>query len=121
MPVFGQGTSGSDIAASQSEYFNSAMLNLSDRQVEFPELYYLIQWFTQAKYNDNGTWKYAAQKAWQRGVSMAAPVADLGIGLTHNNSFFDFWFELEAHKPCQLLTDEDGLILTDENGNFLID
>ena len=121
MPVLGQGTSGADIAASQKEYFNTVLLNLADRQVEYPELYYLIQWFTQAKYNDNGTWKYAAQKAWQRGVSMAAPVADLGIGLTHNNSFFDFWFELEAHKPCQLLTDEDGLILTDENGNFLID
>ena len=121
MPVFGQGTSGSDIAASQSEYFNSAILNLADRQVEYPELYYLIQWFTQAKYNDNGTWKYAAQKTWQRGVNMAAPVADIGIGLTQNNSFFDFWFELEANKPCQPMTDENGLILTDENGNFLID
>ena len=121
MPVFGQGTSGADIASSQKEYFNSAMLNLADRQVDYPELYYLIQWFTQAKYNDNGTWKYAAQKAWQRGVNLEAAVADLGIGLTQNNSFFDFWFELEAHKPCQLLTDEDGLILTDENGNFLID
>ena len=121
MPVLGQGTSGADIAASQIEYFNSAMLNLADRQVDYPELYYLIQWFTQAKYNDNGTWKYAAQKTWQRGVNMEAAVADLGIGLTQNNSFFDFWFELEAHNPCKLLTDENGLILTDENGNFLID
>ena len=121
MPVFGQGISGSDIAVSQKEYYNSVLLNLADRQVEYPELYYLIQWFTQAKYNDNGTWKYAAQKAWQRGVNMAAPVADLGIGLTQNDSFFDFWFELEAHKPCQLMTDENGLILADEDGNFLID
>lgn len=121
MPVLGQGAIGSDIAASQKEYFNSVLLNLADRQVEYPELYYLIQWFTQAKYNDNGTWKYAAQKMWQRGVNMEAAVADLGIGLTQNNSFFDFWFELEAHKPCHLLTDENGLILTDEDGNFLID
>ena len=121
MPVLGHGTSGADIAASQKEYFNSVLLNLADRQVEYPELYYLIQWFTQAKYNDNGIWKYAAQKMWQRGVNMEAAVADLGIGLTQNNSFFDFWFELEAHKPCQLLTDENGLILTDEDGNFLID
>ena len=121
MPVFGQGTSGADIAASQKEYFNSAMLNLADRQVEYPELYYLIQWFTQAKYNDNGTWKYATQKAWQRGVNMAAPVADLGIGLTQNDSFFDFWFDVNAHKSCQPQTDENGLILADEDGNFLID
>ena len=121
MPVFGQGTSGADIAASQKEYFNSAMLNLADRQVEYPELYYLIQWFTQAKYNDNGTWKYAAQKAWQRGENMAAPVADIGIGLTQNDSFFDFWFDVNAHKSCQPQTDENGLILADEDGNFLID
>ena len=121
MPVFGQGTSGADIAVSQKEYYNSVLLNLADRQVEYPELYYLIQWFTQAKYNDNGTWKYATQKTWQRGVNLEADVSDLGIGLTNNNSFFDFWFELEAHKPCQLLTDENGLILTDEDGNFLID
>lgn len=121
MPVLGQGISGADIAVSQKEYSNSVLLNLADRQVEYPELYYMIQWFTQAKYNDNGTWKYAAQKTWQRGVNLEAAVADLGIGLTQNNSFFDFWFELEAHKPCQLLTDENGLILTDEDGNFLID
>ena len=121
MPVFGQGISGSDIAASQKEYYNSVLLNLADRQVEYPELYYLIQWFTQAKYNDNGTWKYATQKAWQRGVNMAAPVADLGIGLTQNDSFFDFWFDVNAHKSCQPQTDENGLILADEDGNFLID
>ncbi len=121
MPVFGQGTSGSDIAVSQKEYSNSVLLNLADRQVEYPELYYMIQWFTQAKYNDNGTWKYAAQKAWQRGVNMAAPVADLGIGLTQNDSFFDFWFEVNAHKSCQPQTDENGDVLTDENGNILID
>ena len=121
MPVSGQGISGADISASQSEYFNSAMLNLSDRQVEYPELYYLIQWFTQAKYNDNGTWKYAAQKAWQRGVSMYAPVEELGIGLTQNNSFFDYWFEVNAHKSCHPQTDENGDVLTDENGNILID
>lgn len=121
MPVSGQGVSGADIAASQSEYFNFAMLNLADRQVEYPELYYMIQWFTQAKYNDNGTWKYATQKAWQRGVSMAAPVADLGIGLTQNDSFFDYWFEVNAHKSCQPQTDENGDVLTDENGNILID
>ena len=121
MPVSGQGISGADISASQEEYFNSVLLNLADRQVDYPELYYLIQWFTQAKYNDNGTWKYAAQKAWQRGVSMSAPVEELGIGLTQNNSFFDYWFEVNAHKSCQPQTDEDGVILTDENGNILID
>lgn len=121
MPTFGQGLIGSDIAASQKIYYNSVLLNLADRHVEYPELYYLIQWYTQAKYNDGGTWKYASQKAWQRGTNMSAPISALGIGLTQNSSFFDYWFEVIAHKPCQLLTDKDGSKLTDEVGNLLID
>lgn len=121
MPTFGKPAYGSDIAASQTEYFNSVMLNLSDRMVEYPELYYLIEWFTQAKYNDNGTWKYAAEKTWQRGVNMEAAVADLGIGITHNDSYFDIWFDVNPHHACELVADEDNAVLTDEEGVMLID
>lgn len=121
MPTFGKPAYSADIAASQTEYFNSVMLNLSDRMVEYPELYYLIEWFTQAKYNDNGTWKYAAEKTWQRGVNMEAAVADLGIGITHNDSYFDIWFDVNPHAACELVADEDNAVLTDEEGVMLID
>lgn len=121
MPTFGKPAYSADIAASQAEYFNSVMLNLSDRMVEYPELYYLIEWFTQAKYNDNGTWKYAAEKTWQRGVNMEAAVADLGIGITHNDSYFDIWFDVNPHHACELVADEDNAVLTDEEGVMLID
>lgn len=121
MPTFGKPAYGSDIAASQTEYFNSVLLNLLDRIVEYPELYYLIEWFTQAKYNDNGTWKYAAEKTWQRGVNMEATVADLGIGITHNDSYFDIWFDVNPHAACELVADEDNAVLTDEEGVMLID
>lgn len=121
MPTFGKPSYGSDIAASQTEYFNSVMLNLSDRMVEYPELYYLIEWFTQAKCNDNGTWKYAAEKTWQRGINMEAAVADLGIGITHNDSYFDIWFDVNPHHACELVADEDNAVLTDEEGVMLID
>ena len=121
MPTFGKPAYGADIAASQSEYFNTVLLNLSDRMVEYPELYYLIEWFTQAKYNDNGTWKYAAEKTWQRGINMEAAVANLGIGVTQNDSFFDIWFDVNPHAVCELLADEDNIVLTDEDGVMLID
>ena len=121
MPTFGKPAYSADIAASQTEYFNSVLLNLSDRMVEYPELYYLIEWFTQAKYNDNGTWKYAAEKTWQRGVNMEAAVADLGIGITHNDSYFDIWFDVNPHHACELVADEDNTVLTDEEGVMLID
>lgn len=121
MPTFGKPAYSADIAASQTEYFNSVLLNLSDRIVEYPELYYIIEWFTQAKYNDNGTWKYAAEKTWQRGVNMEAAVADLGIGITHNDSYFDIWFDVNPHSACELVADEDNAVLTDEKGVMLID
>lgn len=121
MPTFGKPAYSADIAASQNEYFNAVILNLSDRMVEYPELYYLIEWFTQAKYNDNGTWKYAAEKTWQRGVNMEAAVADLGIGITHNDSYFDIWFDVNPHAVCELVADEDNAVLTDEEGVMLID
>lgn len=121
MPTFGKPAYSADIAASQTEYFNSVLLNLSDRIVEYPELYYLIEWFTQAKYNDNGTWKYAAENTWQRGVNMEASVADLGIGITHNDSYFDIWFDVNPHHACELVADEDNSVLTDEEGVMLID
>ena len=121
MPVSGQGLRGADIAASQNVYENSALVNLEDRMVEYPELYYLLKWFTQAQYNDNGVWKYAAEKEWQRGENMIAEVKDLGIGLTRNDSFFDYWFLADAHPARELCLDESNVVLTDENGEFLID
>ena len=120
MPTDGQGLRGADIAASQKTYANTAIINVRDRLVEYPELYYLIRWFTQAQYNDNGVWKYAAEKEWQHGTDMLVEVADLGIGVTKNDSFFDYWFTVDAHPTATLCTDENGSVLTDESGAFLI-
>ena len=120
MPSDGQGLRGADIAASQHTYANTAIINVRDRLVEYPELYYLIRWFTQAQYNDNGVWKYAKEKEWQHGTDMLVEVADLGIGTTKNDSFFDYWFTVDAHPTATLCTDEAGNVLTDEEGNFLI-
>lgn len=120
MPTDGQGLRGADIAASQKTYANTAIINVRDRLVEYPELYYLIRWFTQAQYNDNGVWKYAAEKEWQHGTDMLVEVADLGIGKTKNDSFFDYWFTVDAHPTATLCTDEAGNVLTDEAGSFLI-
>lgn len=121
MPTTGKGLRAADINPAQKVYQNSALLNLGDRLIEHPELYYLLRWFTQAQYNDNGTWKYAAQKEWQHGENMLAPIDGLGIGVTKNDSFFDYWFTADAHAASQLCADETGAVLTDENNKFLID
>lgn len=121
MPVGGQGLRGADISPSEKVYANKALVNLEDRLVEYPELYYLMQWFTQAQYNDNGTWKYAAEKKWQRGDNMIADIADLDIGVTKNDSFFDYWFEADAHEARELCLDENNEVILDEDGEYLID
>lgn len=121
MPTYGQGLRSSDITPSQSVYNNSALLNIENRMIEYPELYYLLRWFTQAQYNDNGTWKYASVKEWQHGENMQVPIEKLGIGVTKNDSFFDYWFEADAHASRELCLDESGKVLVDENNVFLID
>ena len=121
MPMDGKPVAGADIAASQTEYFNQVLVNLADRLVEYPELYYMIKWFTQAKVYKSGAWSYDAEKGWQRGTNMEAPIKDLGIGLTVNDSFFDIWFNIDAHEPCELCLDENSEVLLDEDGVYLID
>lgn len=121
MPSDGKPLFGSDIVPSQSWYENKCLLNLPDRFIEYPELYYFIKWYTQAKYNDNDVWRYATAKQWQFGERLGVDVADLGIGVTYNDSFFDLWFDVDPHAKRELLLDETNDVLLDENNEYLID
>ena len=120
MPSSGKPLRGADLTPSMKVYQNSVLVNLEDNAIDYPELYYLIKWYTQAKYNDNGVWKYAAEKVWQRGVNILAAIADLDIGVTVNDSFFDQWFDCDPHPARQLLTNENGVVLTNAAGEYLI-
>ena len=117
MPTDGKPLFGADIPANRDVYQNELILDIKNA-----ELYYLIQWFTQAQYYDtvNKVWKYGEKKAWQLGEKMMVNIADLGIGVTKNDSYFDVFFEAEPHTPCSVLCDENGNYLSDENGNVLI-
>ena len=121
MPATGKPMFGSDLVPSLDWYKNTILLNLSERFVECPELYYDLLWKTQAKYDNNGTWEYAQEKTWQYGEEIGVAVKDLGIGVTVNDSFFDQWCEVNAHQPRELCLDEDDEVLTDEDGEYLID
>ena len=121
MPTFGTVLRGADISPSQLAYENTVLLNLADRLVEYPELYYMLTWYTQAQVLSGSTYIDGDVKRWQYGERMEADIEDLGIGMTKNDSFFNLWFEAEAHATRELLTDEDGDVLVDENGDFLID
>lgn len=103
---------GADIPVGRKSYSNSALVNLPDKKVTYPDLYYLIQWHTQA---------YGGSiKNWQVGKEMVADTDDIGIINTAERSNFDIWFNLVAHDVNELVTDESDVVLTDENDEFLI-
>jgi hypothetical protein len=105
---------GADIVVGQTEYFNDCTLKLGNRMIDYPELYYVIQWYTQSRTkNSAGNYVWNDAIAWQLGTKMECDVADTGIGTTKNDAYFDIWVEAEEVGAYSLLTDESGNILTD--------
>ena len=124
-PTTADPTGALNISPRQKMYVNSALLNLGKRWIEFPELYYDLAWFTQGRVKKTVkgqvVYELGPVKAWQHGENMAALIAEMELGNTYKDACFDLWFDVEAHPVRSLTTDEAGNVLTDENGNFLID
>lgn len=114
---------GADIVIGQQMYFNDGTVLLNDKAVDYPELYYFIQWYTQAReYNaSNGTYIWREPVKRQIGINMQCEVNSLGIGKTKNDSYFGVFFDVIEDEACQLLADESGTNLCDESGVLLID
>ncbi len=125
MPLNGRPARNADIVPSMTMYVNTPIINLADKAVIYPEIYYLIRWFTQAVVatTSNGvtTYSYGEEKERQLGSLMQVPIKDLGIGYTYNDSFFEQWFDVEAHGASSLITDEEDDVLCDEDDEMLID
>lgn len=124
MPYSGQPCYGTDLPVSLNWYENNLLLNLPDRIVEYPEMYYKILWHTQAqtKVVQNGitSWQYGTTKTWQQGERMGCAVEDLGIGVTYNDCFFDVWADVNPHNVCEECQDDVSGFLYDENNELLI-
>lgn len=113
---------GADLILGQEEYYNDSIVNLNDRTVTYPELYYDIQWYTQARVYDSSSssWKYGSEVMRNSSKKMRCDVNDLGIGRTKNDNYFGIWFDISERDACDLLGDEDDNVLGDENGEILI-
>lgn len=121
MPFNAKPLKETDLVPSMKVYTNSALINLEDRIVEFPEIYYLIRWFTQAQVLDNGTYRYGPVRQWQQGEHMEAAIEELGVGRTYNDSYFDTFMEIDRHATRALVLDDDGTPFSDDDNTFLID
>lgn len=125
MPSSAQPLRQADITPSMDVFQNRCLVNIADTgrngvAAACPELYWSILWLTQAKVYADSAWKYADRKEWQYGERIEAPIADLGIGVTQNDSFFDTFFNIDPHPARQLVTDGTD-VLTDGDGEYLID
>ena len=92
-----------DITPSQDVYFNKAYMSFLDSAVDYPDV-----------------WTYDTAKDWQYGENIRVAIGDIGVGNTSNDSFFDLYFEASPHNVCDLASDENGEVLTDENNEPLI-
>lgn len=117
MPTEGYPAFNADLTTGQKMYNNRVLLTLGDRTIEYPELYYGIQWYTQSRtllgVND--------PIAWQRGEYLYAPIEEIGVGTTVNDAYFEVWFDLTEQSASSIMCDETGEVLLDEDDEILID
>jgi hypothetical protein len=114
---------GSDVSPRQEMYFNSAIVNLRNRYLAYPEIYYKIQWFTQAQIFNSAlnVWNADTERSHNIGRRLEIPLKETGIGFTKNNNYFTVGFDVEPHELPALATDSGGEIFTDEqNKRFII-
>jgi hypothetical protein len=122
-PVFScMPSKGSDVSPRQEMYFNSAIVNLRDRYLAYPEIYYKIQWFTQAQLFDSvlNVWKPEAERKHNLGKRLEISLKDTGIGFTKNNNYFTVGFDVDPQGASSLVTDANGDIFTDDEGKRFI-
>lgn len=112
-----------DIPYGQQRYYNYGIFASGANPIQYPELYYRIMWWTQARVYDaaSNSYKFASKIERQEGKSMECSVESLGIGVEKNLSWFDVGMDIEERDVAKILTTEDAnTVLTDEKGNVLI-
>lgn len=114
---------GNDVVPGQQRYNNHGIFAAGSQLIQYPELYYNIQWWTQARvYNTTSKAYQFADKIYrQTGEKMECSVESLGIGYEKNLSWFDVSMDIEEREPAAILTSESAnIVLTDEKGKVLI-
>ncbi len=114
---------GTDINPGQQRYFNDGTVIAGGKVVEYAELYYHLEWLTQAvrAVVTNGITSYvpADEVARQWGERMECDVNDIGIGNTKNDNYFDVFFDV-YERGCHEVLAVGSDPLTDGNGEILI-
>lgn len=109
-----------DINPSMTFYNNKAFVSLKDRPVDYPELLYLISWYTIARKYNGTAWVDGEEVKWQQGELISADINKIGIGHSASNCYFDLGIELEPMPVCELLLDDDGTPLLDDDGTTML-
>ena len=113
---------GSDISPHQVMYYNKAIINLKNMTLTYPEIFYRIEWFTEANIFDKVTnrWKSAGEVKHNLGKSLEIALVETGVGVTKNDNYFSVGFDAEPRKAYAAATDSTGNVYTDSEGNIYI-
>ncbi len=106
----------SEIKWGELERKNKVIFTHNHKVVEYPGRLMKIAWSTSAY--SNGTEQ--TTKQWQEGEKCEYAIQNTGLGFTEQD-WLEESVEYEQKNACEVLTDGDGTVLTDENGNILID
>lgn len=114
--------SAADIGHSQETYYNEAMVSTRKGAVEYPECFFDMRWYYMAVGEEDVTASDEASRTeCGYGESIALDVDGVGMDKTSEDGA-QFWMQIEVsgREACGYLTDDDGVCLTDDDGNELI-
>jgi hypothetical protein len=106
-------TNETDILPSQHERYDVVQVDSSGKIVECPESILKILWYT-----DSAT---VTEMQHNEGKAALIDLAAAGVGQNYNDDWLDVYVSAAPKGVFELAADENGDILTDENGeNFII-
>lgn len=111
---------GADVGKNQKMYYNEVLMCADKENIPYPELLYVIQWFTRAKAYNGNTYVWGDEIKRNIGSRLAIEVENIGMKDTEEQSCFEVGIDADETDPLSLASDDEGNVLMDENGNYLL-
>lgn len=111
------------VALAGSDWGNTAIITLNGQKVEYPELYYAIDWYVRSRVLSDGAYTYGDKTLIGHGETIeGVSIADeLGLDASSSETAWcEVSFSASQRAACAILTDDSGDYLTDDGGNLLI-
>lgn len=103
---------GGDFMATDTQHYNEAMLSSGGKVISCPSAAFDIAWKTDTALK--------TAMSWGEGATALIDLEEAGVGVDYDDSWMDIYLEARQRGAYSVATDENGDVLTDENGQELI-